>query len=232
LSADKTPRAAERGRTPAWQDPAVWRIWAAQGAIGAALGLLLVTTVFVVELAAGWLVITAVAPAPAATAAIVVGLGRALVVGAVEEAIFRGLVLDYLRGPIGTLGALVVSALAFGAFHLWNANVTALGVANLALAGVLFGLAFLVGRGLALPIGLHAAWNFFEGSVYGFPVSGSTRDSLLAVEVRGPELATGGAFGPEGGLVGLAAMLLTALVLWLIRERVPVAPARRPAAAA
>ena len=82
------------------------------------------------------------------------------------------------------------------------------------------------------PIGLHAAWNFFEGSVYGFPVSGSTRDSLLTVEARGPELATGGAFGPEGSLVGLAAMLLTALVLWLIRARVPTTPARRPAAAA
>ena len=118
--------------------------------------------------------------------------------------------------------------------HFWETHWGQLASALIfsAIGILMFGLAFLIGRGLALPIGLHAAWNFFEGSVYGFPVSGSTRDSLLAVEVRGPELATGGAFGPEGGLVGLAAMLLTALVLWLIRARVPTTPARRPAAAA
>ena len=224
MSAENTTRPTKSEASPAWQDPAHWRLWLTQGAIGAAVGLLLVTLVFVVEAAAGWLSVRGVAPAAAAVAALGVGLGRALVVGAIEEVIFRGLVLDYLRKPIGTPAALAVSSLAFAAVHAWNANVTVLAVVNLAVAGLLFGMAFLIGRGLALPIGLHAAWNFFEGSVYGFPVSGSPRDSLLLVDVSGPELATGGAFGPEAGLVGLGAMLVAGAVLWLGRGRVPLPP--------
>jgi hypothetical protein len=107
--------------------------------------------------------------------------------------------------------------------HAFNAHATPLAVANLVVAGLLFALAFLVGRGLALPIGLHAAWNWFEGSVFGFPLSGSLRDRLLVLEDRGPALWTGGAFGPEGGLLGLAAMALVAAVLWGVRERLPQA---------
>src|SRR5262249_5947640 len=139
---------------------------------------------------------------------------------------------------------------AFALVHAWNANATPLALVNLAVAGVLFGLAYLVARGptptfaveeaaarglpglsyaiargLPLPIALHAAWNFFEGSVFGFPGSVLPRPSLLFVDVAGAELVTGGAFGPEGGLLGLGATLLTALVLWLVGGGVPRAPA-------
>jgi membrane protease YdiL (CAAX protease family) len=233
MSGDQSPPVVHRPRPrPTWQDPAVWRLWLAQGAVGALLGWLLVTVVFVVEWAAGWLTVQGAAPLAVAVGAIAIGLGRAVLVAAVEEAIFRGLVLDYLRQPIGTPAAVGVSSLAFAAAHAFNSNVNALAVANLAVAGVVFGLAFLWGKGLAVPIGLHAAWNFVEGSLYGLPVSGSGRESLLLVWVGGPELATGGAFGPEGGLVGLAAMLLTVLVMWLARTRLPgpAADAGTPAA--
>jgi membrane protease YdiL (CAAX protease family) len=233
MSGEKSPPVAHRaGSRPSWQDPTLWRLWLAQGGIGALLGWLLVTIIFVVEWAAGWLTVQGPSPFAVAVGALTVGLGRAVLVAAIEEAIFRGLLLDYLRRPIGTPAAVGVSSLAFAAAHAFNSNVNALAVTNLAVAGVVFGLAFLWGKGLALPIGLHAAWNFFEGSVYGFPVSGSSRESVLLVEVRGPELVTGGAFGPEGGLVGLAAMLLTVLVMWLARARLPgpAASAGTPAA--
>ena len=226
MSREPSPPVAHRPDSrPVWQDPTMWRLWLAQAGVGALLGWLLVTIVFVIEWAAGWLTVQGVSPLAVAVAAIAVGLGRAVLVAAIEEAIFRGVLLDYLRRPIGTPAALVASSLAFAAAHAFNSNVNALAITNLAVAGVVFGLAFLWGRGLALPIGLHAAWNFFEGSLYGFPVSGSSRDSLLVVETAGPELATGGAFGPEGGLVGLAAMLLTLLVMWLVRARLPGPPA-------
>jgi membrane protease YdiL (CAAX protease family) len=201
----------------------VRRVWALQALIGFGLGLLLVGTMFLIELAAGWLVPREVAAAGAA-AALAVGLGRALLVAAIEETIFRGLILEYLRRPIGTLWAVAVSSIAFAAVHGFNSNATPLALINLAVAGALFALAYLVGRGLALPIGLHAGWNWFEGSVFGFPVSGSTRDSMLQPSVSGPEWATGGAFGPEGGVVGLVAMGIVALVLWLLRHRLPLPP--------
>ncbi len=230
---------------------AAWRAWLAQLGIGAALGLLLVGAVFVTELAAGWLIVRGVGAA--ALAAVTVGLGRALLVAVVEETIFRGVLLAYLQRPLGNAGAVAVSSVAFALVHAWNANATPLAIANLVVAGALFGVAYLVGRGFAvpfaaeeakarglgelayavgrglpLPVGLHAAWNFFEGSVFGFPVSGSPRDSVLDVSTSGPELLTGGAFGPEGGLLGLAATVLVGLALWALRDRVPRAAPLTP----
>jgi membrane protease YdiL (CAAX protease family) len=220
-----------------------------QFGIGLALALLLVGAVFATMLAAGWLAVRGVAPPDVLLVALAAGAGRALVVAVLEEAIFRAGVLAYLQRPIGTAGAVGVSSAVFALVHAWNANATPLAIGNLLVAGTLFALAYLVGRGfavpfateernakglaalayvmgrgLALPVGLHAGWNFLEGSVFGFPVSGSTRDSVLRIAVSGPELATGGGFGPEGGAVGLAAIALTWLVLWAVHRRVPLCP--------
>jgi membrane protease YdiL (CAAX protease family) len=228
-------------------------VWTVQLAIGLALALLLVGTIFATMIAAGWVAVRGVAPPDVLVLAVIVGAGRALAVAVVEEAIFRAGVLAYLQRPIGTAGAVAVSSAAFALVHAWNANATPLAIGNLLVAGALFALAYLVGRGfdvpfateersakglaalayamgrgLALPVGLHAGWNFFEGSVFGFPVSGSTRASVLRLAVSGPELATGGGFGPEGGLVGLAAIALTWLVLWAVRRRVPLCPPLTP----
>ena len=231
-------------RAERWPAPAAWQAWGSQLALGAALGLLLVGIVFVVEIAAGWLTVQGIGAS--VLTALAVGFGRAVLVAAVEETIFRGALLGYLQRPLGNVGAVIASSVVFALVHAWNANATPLAIANLVVAGVLFAVAYLVGRGfdvpfaaeetkargmaqlayaigrgLPLPIGLHAAWNFFEGSVFGFPVSGSPRDSLLEVNVGGPELLTGGAFGPEGGLLGLAATVLVGGVLWALRGRVP-----------
>ncbi|HLH23727.1 MAG TPA: CPBP family glutamic-type intramembrane protease [Chloroflexota bacterium] len=231
-------------RADGWPAAAAWQAWAAQVGIGAVLGLLLVGGVFVIELAAGWLIVRGVAAG--ALIALAVGLGRAIAVAVVEEAVFRGALLGYLQRPLGSAGAAAVSSVAFALAHAWNTNATPLAIANLVVAGVLFALACLVargsavsfaaeeakargigqlayalGRGLPLPVGIHAAWNFFEGSAFGLPVSGSPRDSLLAVSVSGPDLLTGGAFGPEGGLLGLGATIVVGLMLWAVRGRVP-----------
>ena len=72
----------------------------------------------------------------------------------------------------------------------------------------------MVTRALWLPIGLHFAWNFFQGPVFGFPVSGTQTSTLLQLEPVGPELLTGGRFGPEASLVGVAAELLGIALLW------------------
>ena len=207
-----------------WEQPATWRVWTAQAAIGAGLGLLLVAIVFVAEWTAGWVRVVGVAPAGAAVGALGSGLGRAVLVAVVEEALFRGALLGYLRPVVGTPVAVAVSAAAFGLVHAFNPHVTPLAIANLVGAGLLFALAFLLGRGLALPIGLHAAWNWFEGAVFGFPVSGTPRERLLLLEEHGPAVWTGGAFGPEGGLLGLVAMGLVAVVLWGGRARLPQPP--------
>ena len=75
---------------------------------------------------------------------------------------------------------------------------------------------------MAIPIGFHIAWNLFEGLVFGFPVSGvDMGTSLIALQVKGPELWTGGPFGPETGLLGIGGHLVGTIfiILWLRYRR-------------
>ena len=90
----------------------------------------------------------------------------------------------------------------FGFLHGNNPNATLVSSINVSLIGLFLGLAFILTGELAIPIGLHIAWNFTQGYVFGFPVSGSeTHISLIGIHQTGPILWTGGAFGPEGGLI-------------------------------
>jgi hypothetical protein len=88
------------------------------------------------------------------------------------------------------------------------------------LAGIFLGYGYVRTRQLWLPIGLHLGWNFCEGVVFGFPVSGLDIYALTRIEVTGPELWTGGAFGPEAGLIILPALIVGAgLIYWVTRNR-------------
>ena len=83
------------------------------------------------------------------------------------------------------------------------------------LAGAFLALGYLTTRQLWLPIGLHIGWNFFEGVVFGFPVSGTETYSLLITNMVGPDLWTGGPFGPEAGIVVLPSLMLGALLIFI-----------------
>ena len=87
------------------------------------------------------------------------------------------------------------------------------------LVGVPFSIAYLRTRMLWLPIGMHFAWNFVQGFVLGLPVSGiQSPVSLLRAEVHGREWLTGGSYGPEGGVLALASILLATGYLALSRR--------------
>jgi hypothetical protein len=72
---------------------------------------------------------------------------------------------------------------------------------------------------LWLPIGLHLGWNFFEGPVFGFPISGHNHFSLLEYRISAPMIITGGAYGPEAGLILLPAIALGVGLIWLYTRR-------------
>jgi membrane protease YdiL (CAAX protease family) len=101
--------------------------------------------------------------------------------------------------------------------------VTILSFIGLVAAGLFLAYAYVITRQLWLPIGLHIGWNFFEGNVFGFPVSGLETFKLITLRVHGPELWTGGAFGPEAGLIVFPALLLglglMAGYVYTLRER-------------
>jgi membrane protease YdiL (CAAX protease family) len=205
------------------------RNWWLDMMFGLILGAVLMTFVFVAEYAAGWVRIgdffyVGLEDTPFAVA-IVRPVIVFVVVGITEEVLSRGYQLRNLAEgmnfpPVGPHGAILiawlVSSSLFGLLHVANPNSTWISTSYLMLAGIFLGLGFVLTGRLGLPIGLHITWNFFQGSVYGFPVSGndfvSTSATFVAIEQHGPELWTGGAFGPEAGLIGIVAILLGCLL--------------------
>jgi uncharacterized protein len=131
-----------------------------------------------------------------------------------EEVIFRGYAFQRLTEAITPLGAIIVTSVLFSLVHMANPHHTWVSTANTAIVGVAFSLAYLRTRALWLPIGLHLIWNFILGAILGLPVSGLViTSSVLVAHVSGPERLTGGAYGPEGGLVATVVMVIATVYL-------------------
>jgi membrane protease YdiL (CAAX protease family) len=197
--------------------------WQVHLLLGAALGIVLQAGIFGIELAMGWLVIGSVGWRSEGSPffGLVVMLGVFLAVAWNEELVVRGYVLQNLEGGLGTKLAVIVSSAAFGVLHIFNSNSSAVAVLGVSVAGLLLAVAYLVTRTLWLAIGLHLGWNYAEGPIFGFPVSGLDAGGLVTHRVVGPEAVTGGAFGPEAGLLAVALQLIAIvmLVLWWRRRR-------------
>lgn len=205
------------------------RRWWADFGFGLALGAVLMAFIFAAELAAGWVTVSGLYRYYSAVfwAPMVVGMFTFIGVGVYEEVITRGFLLRNLAegfhfGRISARKALLIaylgSSAVFGLLHLGNPNSSWISTINLIIAGLFLGLGFVLTGELAIPIGLHITWNYFQGYVFGFPVSGGvTGASLFQTQQGGPDLWTGGAFGPEAGLIGLIAILIGSVltVAWV-----------------
>jgi uncharacterized protein len=206
--------------------------WWLDLAFGFAVGALAMTFVFLVGWAAGWTQVTGVFQGGGATGPLLLALLPPFLffvcVGIYEELLVRGyLLLNLSEGfNFGSLGprtaivlAWILSSVLFGLLHLANPNTTILSSVSISAAGLMLGLGYVLTGQLAIPIGIHISWNFFQGHVFGFPVSGTPPFGATVLETadNGPALWTGGAFGPEGGLIVLPALLLAAgaILLWV-----------------
>jgi membrane protease YdiL (CAAX protease family) len=132
-----------------------------------------------------------------------------------EELMFRGYLQVNGREALGAPLALLLVSVGFGLFHLLNPNFRWLALLNIILAGLALGYGRYVTGELWLPMAYHFSWNFFQGSIFGLPVSGVRYGGLLsATDLRMP-LLTGGSFGPEGGLLATAFLLLAFPIYYL-----------------
>ncbi len=145
------------------------------------------------------------------------GLAEALVLWLLvawsEELWMRGYWLQNLAETAGLKWGVVISSVVFALFHLANPHVSVLAEVGLVAAGLFLAYGYVRSEALWLPLGLHFGWNLFEGTVYGFPVSGVGGFHLLNTPLQGPVWLTGGAFGPEASLTVLVVLAFGA---WLI----------------
>lgn len=203
--------------------------WWFDFSFGLVLGMVLMAIIFLIELASGWITITQTLlnRGSGTTFWVEMALGFLyfLAVGIYEEAFSRGYQLrnlaegfrhSRLDPRLSLMIGYFLSSIIFGFLHVGNPNANAISTINIVLAGLFLGFGFILTGELAIPIGLHFTWNFFQGYVFGFPVSGTgTRATLIAIQQDGPTLLTGGAFGPEAGLIGLLAILLGFLLTYI-----------------
>jgi membrane protease YdiL (CAAX protease family) len=186
--------------------------------------------IYAVEVGAGWLRFDGWAwetiPASQVAVGLTGGLLGFIVVGYQEELLSRGYHLQNIRDGMGLRWALLLSSVIFALMHLGNPNSTWYStLLGLTAAGYFLAYGWVRTRQLWLPIGLHVGWNFFEGSVFGFPVSGLDLVGLIRQTPTGPVAITGGPFGPEAGLIILPAMAIGVALIWLYTRRRLASPA-------
>ena len=137
-----------------------------------------------------------------------------------EESLFRGYPLQTVtRAGLAWFGILITSVVPFAAGHLENPHLTVFSLINTAFAGVWLAIAYLRTRSLWFPLGVHWAWNWAQGSIFGLAVSGvvvSAHQVFQATD-NGPAWLTGGTYGIEGGVACTIALLLSILFIWRTR---------------
>lgn len=139
----------------------------------------------------------------------------AIAPGFMEELLFRGILFRWLEEWGGSWTALVVTSALFGVAHVLNPGATWFSSFAIAVeAGVLLGGAYMLTRSLWMPIGLHAAWNFTQGAIFGVPVSGVPSPGFFEGKLSGPAILSGGRFGLEASVIAL--VIATAAGAWFV----------------
>jgi hypothetical protein len=144
----------------------------------------------------------------------------AAISGVCEELIFRGALFRITEEMFGTLVALIISGAFFGGAHIFNKNATLMSSAAIAIEALVLCFAYTATRSLWLPIGLHAGWNLTEGGIYSTSVSGGPIvKGVFLTTFKGPDIITGGVFGPETSVVTLGVSLVLTIIFAVITFR-------------
>jgi hypothetical protein len=185
---------------------------------GISLAIVLYAVGFGVSLLAGAIEIAGVVFNPSS---LLISFVFFLLVAITEEFALRGFVLErMLQGGVNKFWALFLSATLFSLVHIANPNFDFLSFINILLAGILLGSSYIYTRNLCFPIALHWFWNWIQGPVLGYEVSGNKFcDGLLTLYLPETNLINGGAFGFEGSILCTVLMVAgTAVILKMFRK--------------
>ena len=144
-----------------------------------------------------------------------------LLQGGTEEVATRGWLLTRIAARTNLPLAIGISSSLFGILHLGNAGVTFLSVLNIILDGVLAGLLFIYTDSIWLVVAQHGTWNYVQGNLLGFQVSGTGADASIFSFTMGdgPDWLTGGAFGAEGSIITTLVLLVSLVIVYCLGER-------------
>ena len=144
-----------------------------------------------------------------------------LLQGGTEEVATRGWLLTRIAARTNLPLAIAISSSLFGILHMGNAGVTFLSVLNIILDGVLAGLLFIYTDSIWLVVAQHGTWNYVQGNLLGFQVSGTGADASIFSFTMGdgPDWLTGGEFGAEGSIITTLVLLLSVVMVYRLGER-------------
>lgn len=148
----------------------------------------------------------------------VLSLLHYIVVAVSEELLVRGFILSNLMKSFRSYLALIISSVIFSLLHAGNPNINLFGFFQLFVAGILLGLPYLYTKNLWFSIALHFSWNFFQGTIFGFNVSGVENYSIISTDFKFASIWNGGDFGFEGSVIALILQIIAILILYFSFE--------------
>jgi membrane protease YdiL (CAAX protease family) len=148
-----------------------------------------------------------------------IAFGMVVIIAFSEEFVFRGYILNNLMQSFNRWIALFISAILFALAHSLNPGVNLLSVGGLFLGGILLGINYIYTKNLWFAILFHLSWNFFQGPILGYKMSGVNFPVLLEQEIKGDAAITGGDFGFEASMINILLLLIAVSVLYFIYEK-------------
>jgi membrane protease YdiL (CAAX protease family) len=153
------------------------------------------------------------------TGDLLLGFVLMVLIALTEELVFRGYILNNLLESMNKWTALAVSAAMFALAHGSNPGISSVAIANLLLAGMLLGINLIYTRNIWFAVLFHFSWNFIQGPVLGYTVSGLPLKGVLQPDLKGPWWLTGGEFGLEGSFITTCLFALAVLLFYFVYEK-------------
>lgn len=187
--------------------------------MGLIFGAISMTIVFAVLVISGSSKLVTPLSTPNVSISLLSGFIMFIFVGFGEEIFSRGYCLTVLKQTDRMWVPLVVSSIIFSLMHIGNSNVSIIGLLNIFLVGVLFAYMTIKSHNIWMAIGYHITWNYFQGNIFGFEVSGTAAEGLYSTRPVVENIINGGKFGPEGGLIATVVILLGFVFIKIINNR-------------